>query len=71
MEAYAEDTTPQVRFLTREEGRAFFDGQVRERLGMSGEEFLRRWDAGEYREIADDPDHPDVMYLHMIENFGR
>lgn len=40
---------PGVEILTREEGRAFFDRQARKYLGISGEEFLRRYDAGEFR----------------------
>ena len=84
MEARAEDTTEAqnrideevcavegVRFLSREEGRAFFDEQARKLLGISGEEFLRRWDAGEYDDIFDEPDHPEIMDLHMMEGFGR
>ena len=30
------------------EGRALFDKAARRELGISGDEFLRRWDAGEY-----------------------
>lgn len=53
--------------LTREEGMAMFDRQARERLGMSGEEFLRKWDAGE----IDDPDRNDVLMLVMMIPFIR
>src|SRR5690606_41933830 len=35
--------------LTEEEGRKFFDEVTRAELGMSGEEFLRRCDAGDFR----------------------
>ena len=44
-----DETAPEtgVRKLTREEGIAFFDEMARRYTGMSGEEFLRRWDAGE------------------------
>jgi len=34
--------------MTRAEAREFFDGQARAWLGMSGEEFMRAWDAGEF-----------------------
>ncbi len=34
--------------MTHEEARAFFDGQARAWMGMSGEEFMRAWDAGEF-----------------------
>jgi hypothetical protein len=35
-------------------------------MNMSGEEFLRRWDAGEYREVFDDPDHTHVLSLATL-----
>jgi hypothetical protein len=57
------DDLPPLLETTPEEGRAIFDQEARFRLGMSGEEFLRRWNAGEY---ADDPDRPDVMDLVML-----
>jgi hypothetical protein len=41
------DTSP-IRERSFEEGRELFDRQARLRLGMSGEEFLRAWDAGEF-----------------------
>lgn len=51
IETYAE-------FLTEEEARVAFDRVARRRMGLSGEAFLRRWDAGEFR---DDPDRPGLM----------
>jgi hypothetical protein len=53
-------TIPGVRFVTPEEGRAIFDEEARRVKGMSGEEFIRRWEAGEYKEIAD-----SAGYLHI------
>ena len=53
--------------LSREEGIAMFDRQARERLGMSGEEFLQKWEAGE----IEDPDRNDVMMLVMMIPFTR
>ncbi len=60
-----------IHFLNREAGRAFFDEQARRLLGISGEELLRRLDAGEYDSIADDPDHSEIMDLAMLRSFGR
>ena len=57
---------PQVQELTVEETRAFFDQMARELLGISADEFRRRWNAGEYDPIADDGDHSDIMYLAMF-----
>lgn len=67
-----ESTTEQgIQFLTDEEGRQLFDTSARRTMGMSGEEFIRRWDAGEFAEIADDADHPEIMRLAMLIPFGR
>ena len=61
-----------VRHLDAEEWRAFFDANARNRLGMSGEEFLRRLDAGEFDEIADDVvNHPGLMYMVMLSQGVR
>jgi hypothetical protein len=57
---------PPVQELTIEETRAFFDRMARELLGISADEFRRRWNAGEYDAIADDGDHSDIMYLAMF-----
>jgi hypothetical protein len=60
-----------IRWATPEEGRALFDYQAHKLMGISGEEFLRRWDAGEYREIADAPGHRHIMRLAMLIPFAR
>lgn len=57
---------PGVVELTREEGRALFDRHARELLGISGEEFLRRYDAGEFDECAE-----EVVELRMLIPFFR
>jgi len=54
--------------LTEAEGRQFFDRAVREELGISGDEFLRRYDAGHYN--GDDAD-PDLIGLIMLIPFAR
>jgi len=41
-----------VQHLSDEEACALFDRQARKFLGISGEEFLRRYDAGEFRECG-------------------
>jgi hypothetical protein len=41
---------------------------ARELLGISGDEFRQRWNAGEYDAIADDGDHSDIMYLALLGN---
>ncbi len=53
-------------WVNRQEGRRTFDKTVRQRLGISGDEFLRRWDASEL-----DPDDIDTIDIMMMESFGR
>lgn len=60
-----------VRILTPEEGRAFFDRRARSELGISGEEFLKRWDAGEYRPIPDTVEGRRIGRLVMMIPFAR
>jgi hypothetical protein len=57
----------EVREATHEEGRRLFDERARELLGISGEEFLRRWDAGEYTDAVD----PAVNAVALLIPFGR
>src|SRR5581483_10809013 len=45
-----------VRFLAADESREFFDEQAQRLMGISGSEFLARYDAGEYDDVIDDPD---------------
>ena len=69
-----EDDRPLVTILTPEEAREQFDARARELMGISGEEFLRRLDAGEYDEIYDNPRHPHGMHvvdLDMLRPFAR
>lgn len=71
MAATVPDVDIPVRYTTPEEGRALFDEQARKVMGMSGEEFLRRWDAGEYDEIADAPGYRHIMRLASLIPFAR
>jgi hypothetical protein len=61
-----------IRYLNEEEAREYFDRDARRLLGISGEEFLRRLDAGEYdREDLDDRTLRGAMKLIMSIPFGR
>lgn len=42
-----------VEFIDDDEAWRIFDEQARATLGLSGEEFARKWDAGEYRQSTD------------------
>lgn len=52
--------------LTDEEAYEIFERRCRERLGLTGEEFLRRWDAGEL-----DVDDDDVIAVSMLLPLAR
>lgn len=66
------DTTDEnFHWLTVEEERAHFDTQAREIVGLSGEEFLRRLDTGDYRDLLDDPAHADITYLALLSHIAR
>ena len=53
--------TPSV--LPPHEARALFDRQARHLLNLSGEEFLARWDAGEFRDLPDSPEGRLALFL--------
>lgn len=59
--------TVEVVEATPEEGRALLDRAAREVLNISGEEFLARYDAGEY-EASDDP---AITRVAMLIPFAR
>jgi hypothetical protein len=59
---------PEVHELSVEEGRALFDKTARKLLGISGDEFLDRWDRGEYQH---EREQMDVTKLAMLIPFAR
>jgi hypothetical protein len=61
------DNVP-IKELSLAEGRELLDKQARQYLRMSGEEFSRRWEAGEF---DDNPDRPEVMHVAMLLPFAR
>jgi hypothetical protein len=56
-----------VEEVSEEQGRALFDRIARRFLGMSGVEFLARWDRGDF--VGDD--RPEVTHVAMLIPFGR
>jgi hypothetical protein len=58
-------------WLSDDEARARFDQTSRDLLGMSGDEFLRRLDAGEWKDLIDDGEHPDHLWLAMMRSFAE
>ena len=50
------------KYVSRRQGRKILDRQARKYLGMSGEEFVRKYRAGE----IEDPDRSDVIRVAML-----
>lgn len=57
----------QVRELSEEEAREIFDRITQREMGMSGEEFLKRWHAGKYRDNGELGLTHVVMLLPLVE----
>jgi hypothetical protein len=55
------------RKISREESWRRFDEAARRRLHVSGETFIRKWDAGEYK----DRDTDAVIQVAMLRPSGR
>ena len=56
------DELPDVHELNQQEGRQLLDSKARQYLGVSGEEFVRLWKQGHYRNA----DQPELMYLASL-----
>lgn len=67
----ADDELPEVREATPEELYGSFDRRAREDLGMSGDEFLRTWLAGEWQGEADPDAVSCVLMVPFVENYWR
>jgi hypothetical protein len=55
-----------VKYLSVGDARDVFDHDARELMHMSGDELVRRWGAGEFRECFDQPDHGDLTSIAMM-----
>jgi hypothetical protein len=58
---------PKVKILNRREGKKLLDRQTQRILGITGDEFVRRWERKEF----DDPEEPQIMRLAFLIPFGR
>lgn len=59
--------TVEVKRLSSDESWSVFDRTARRLLSISGKEFARRWDAGDYA----GRDSVDVMQVAMLRPGGR
>lgn len=64
-------TESEIRWLNDEEAHTVFDAEARRVMGMSGEDFLRRYDAGEFNAIHDNGENTDFVRLEMLISWGR
>jgi hypothetical protein len=60
-----------IRLLDDDEARQQFDRQAQRLMGISGDEFLRRYDAGELDDLQDDRQQDAVMKLAMLADLVR
>jgi hypothetical protein len=60
-----------VLWVSPEDGRRMFDEAARKYAGISGEEFIRRYDGGEYSTVPDDEEHRMIIELGMLVDIGR
>ena len=57
--------------MPKEEALAFFEREIQRLMGMSGAEFIRRFDAGEYNDLEDIPENWHVLRASFLIPFGR
>lgn len=60
-----------VVILDEEEAFAYFDRSARQLLGVGGDEFLRRWDDGEWAADFDDLDDGVQTLIMLMPFAGR
>lgn len=61
--AISDSELPEVIDLTPEEAEELLDREAREFLGMSGEEFRRKWKSGDFADGYEDRDVQRVSFL--------
>lgn len=73
MAGTAEQIDQRTRWLTDDEAHAIFDAESRRIMGISGAEFIRRYDAGEFDGTPDTSaeEHVDFWGLVLSIPLGR
>jgi hypothetical protein len=54
-----------------EAARAFFEREVQRLVGIDADEFIRRYDAGDYADIEDIPENWNIFEAAFLIGFGR
>lgn len=57
-----------IHHMTAEEGLEMLDREAQRLLGISGEEFIQRWESGDY---DDQPETPVVIRLALLSAFAK
>lgn len=65
------DNSERSSIMPKEEALAYFEREIQRLLGMSGEEFIRRYDAGEYEGLEDIPETRNLLRAAFLIPFGR
>jgi len=60
-----------VHWISDHEARAIFDDEATRVMGMSGEEFLRRYDDGDFQDVHRDGENQGFVKLEMLIPWGR
>ena len=60
---------PQVRRLSKKQGLALLNRRATAELGISGPEFIRRWNQGKFAKKA--CDRPEVVRVAMLLPFAQ
>lgn len=71
VESDERDSPEGVTYLSGNEARAYFEREIQRLLGMSGEEFLRRYDAGEYEHMEETLENRKFLEASFLIHFGR
>lgn len=58
------DATPPPEEINNEDAQRIFDEVAQRKLGISGEDFLRRWDEGRFANLSEE--NPRVQEVAML-----
>jgi hypothetical protein len=67
----SEPEDSRIHLLDDEESHQLFDAEARRLMNMSGEEFLRRYDTGEFEAEMDGPRHSQLVQMVMLIPLAR